>query len=78
LHNLGLPSNREGDNKGFLFCETDGKKKIPVVAGDSHPIAYCLVPAEPVLTAQERKEPSEAKRDVAVEHELVGGKKGFS
>jgi hypothetical protein len=64
LQDLGLPPSREGDNKGFLVWGTDGKKTLPVVASDSHPIANCMVPPEPILGAQEGSRASERTRDV--------------
>ena len=44
LHNLGLPPNRRDGQQGFLVWETDGKKAIAKTGGDSHPMAYCMVP----------------------------------
>jgi uncharacterized protein (DUF849 family) len=44
LHNLGLPPNRKDGQKGFLAWETDGRKAIAKTGGDSHPMAYCMVP----------------------------------
>ncbi len=44
LHNLGLPPNRADGRTGFLLWETEGKKAIAKTAGDSHPMAYCMVP----------------------------------
>jgi uncharacterized protein (DUF849 family) len=44
LHNLGLPPNRRDGQEGFLVWETDGKKAIAKTGGDSHPMAYCMVP----------------------------------
>jgi uncharacterized protein (DUF849 family) len=44
LHNLGLPPNRRDGQGGFLVWETDGRKTIAKTAGDSHPMAYCMVP----------------------------------
>jgi uncharacterized protein (DUF849 family) len=44
LHNLGLPPNRKDSQTGFLVWETDGKRGIAKTAGDSHPMAYCMVP----------------------------------
>ncbi|WP_245313957.1 3-keto-5-aminohexanoate cleavage protein [Bradyrhizobium elkanii] len=44
LHNLGLPPNRRDGQKGFLVWETEGKKGVAKTAGDSHPMAYCMVP----------------------------------
>jgi hypothetical protein len=38
LQSLGMPPNREGDKKGFMVFETDGKKRVDQPAGDSHPI----------------------------------------
>jgi hypothetical protein len=40
LKNLGLPPNPTEYNSSFLPWETDEKKKLPVVASDSHRIAY--------------------------------------
>lgn len=47
LHNLGLPPNRKEGQTGFLLWDTDGRKAVGKTAGDSHPMAYCMVP--PVL-----------------------------
>ena len=44
LHNLGLPPTRRDGQKGFLVWETDGKKGVAKTGGDSHPMAYCMVP----------------------------------
>jgi uncharacterized protein (DUF849 family) len=44
LHNLGLPPNRADGQPGFLVWETDGRKGIAKTAGDSHPMADCMVP----------------------------------
>jgi hypothetical protein len=40
LKNLALPPNPAEYNSSFLPWETDGKKKLPVAARDSHRIAY--------------------------------------
>jgi uncharacterized protein (DUF849 family) len=40
LQNLGLPPNPTDYNPGFLVWETDGKKTMGVIAGDSHPMEY--------------------------------------
>jgi uncharacterized protein (DUF849 family) len=44
LHNLGLPPTRRDGQKGFLVWETDGRKGVAKTGGDSHPMAYCMVP----------------------------------
>ena len=44
LQKLGLPPNRAEGQTGFLLWETDGRKSIAKTAGDSHPMAYCMVP----------------------------------
>jgi uncharacterized protein (DUF849 family) len=44
LHHLGLPPNRKDGETGFLLWETDGKKGVAKTAGDSHPMAYCMIP----------------------------------
>jgi hypothetical protein len=44
LHNLGLPPTRRDGQTGFLVWETDGKKTVAKTGGDSHPMAYCMVP----------------------------------
>jgi transposase len=44
LHNLGLPPNRRDGQTRFLVWETEGKKTVAKTAGDSHPMAYCMVP----------------------------------
>ena len=48
LHNLGLPPNRKDAQPGFLVWETDGKKGLAKTAGNSHPMAYCMVPPSTV------------------------------
>ncbi|MBV9250502.1 MAG: 3-keto-5-aminohexanoate cleavage protein [Acetobacteraceae bacterium] len=48
LHNLGLPPNRSDGQTGFLVWETEGKKTVAKTAGDSHPMAYCMVSPEMV------------------------------
>ena len=44
LQQLGLPPNRRDGEKGFLVYETDGRKSVAKAGGDSHPMAYCMVP----------------------------------
>jgi hypothetical protein len=44
LRELGLPPNRRDGKQGFLVYDTDGKKTIAKTGGDSHPMAYCMVP----------------------------------
>jgi uncharacterized protein (DUF849 family) len=44
LRNLGLPPSRRDGQKGFLVWDTDGKKTVAKTGGDSHPMAYCMVP----------------------------------
>ena len=44
LHHLGLPPTRRDGQTGFLVWETDGKKAVAKTGGDSHPMAYCMVP----------------------------------
>jgi hypothetical protein len=68
LRHLGLPPSPTDGQPGFLVWETDGKKTLPVVGSDSHPIAYCMAPPEgtPSSGAPDRKRE---------EPELVGGKK---
>jgi uncharacterized protein (DUF849 family) len=51
LRELGLPPNRRDGEKGFLVYETDGKKTIAKTGGDSHPMAYCMVPPASVARA---------------------------
>jgi len=62
LRELGLPPDRKDGEKGFLVFRTDGQKTLPMLAGDSHPIAYCMEPADSAVAAQEHRE-----------EELVGG-----
>jgi uncharacterized protein (DUF849 family) len=38
LKNLGMPPNSEGDGRGFMVWETDGKKISQHAMSDSHPI----------------------------------------
>ena len=51
LRALGLPPNRRDGQKGFLVYETDGRKTIAKTSGDSHPMAYCMVPPATVVRA---------------------------
>lgn len=51
LHNIGLPPNRRDGEKGFIVYETDGKKGMGKTAGDSHPMAYCMVTPPVAATA---------------------------
>lgn len=51
LRELGLPPNRRDGEKGFLVYETDGRKTIAKTGGDSHPMAYCMVPPASVARA---------------------------
>ncbi len=44
LHHLGLPPNRHDGQKGFIAWETTGKIGSGPKGGDSHPMAYCMVP----------------------------------
>jgi uncharacterized protein (DUF849 family) len=46
LHHLGLPPNRKDGQKGFMVLETDGKLGSGPKGGDSHPMAYCMVPPD--------------------------------
>jgi uncharacterized protein (DUF849 family) len=50
LHSLGLPPNRKEGEPGFLVWHTTGKKGLSVAASDSHPMSYCLVPPDAVVT----------------------------
>jgi hypothetical protein len=52
LQNNGMPPNPTEFNPGFLTWPTDGKIKPPVIGGDSHPIAACMIAPEPVRAAQ--------------------------
>ena len=52
LQNNGMPPNPSEFNPGFLTWPTDGKKVQPVIGGDSHPIAACMVPPPQVVAAQ--------------------------
>ncbi len=53
LQNIGLPPNRRDGDPGFLVWDTDGKKTVAKVAGDSHPMAHCMVPPAMVKAAME-------------------------
>lgn len=55
LQKNGMPPNPTTYNPGFLLWETDGKKVLPPIAGDSHPIAACMIAPEPVRAAQQAK-----------------------
>ena len=52
LQNNGMPPNPSQFNPGFLTWPTDGKKVQPVIGGDSHPIAACMVPPPQVVAVQ--------------------------
>jgi hypothetical protein len=52
LQKNGMPPNPTEYEPGFLVWETDGKKTLPPIAGDSHPIAACMIAPEPVRAAQ--------------------------
>jgi uncharacterized protein (DUF849 family) len=54
LHNIGLQPNRRDGEKGFLVYDTDGKKGQGKTAGDSHPMAYCMVSPEMAKAAMEK------------------------
>jgi uncharacterized protein (DUF849 family) len=54
LQHLGLPPTRRDGQKGFLVYETDGKKGQGKTAGDSHPMAYCMVSPEAAKAAMEK------------------------
>ena len=54
LRAADMPPNPTSFNPGFLTWPTDGKMPQPVLGGDSHPIAACLVAPEPVRAAQAR------------------------
>jgi hypothetical protein len=53
LAKIGLPPNRRDGEQGFLLWETDGRKTVAKVAGDSHPMAYCMVPPQAAKLALE-------------------------
>lgn len=53
LQNIGLPPNRRDGEKGFMVWDTDGRKAVAKVAGDSHPMAYCMVTPEAARLAAE-------------------------
>ena len=59
LMNLGLPPNRRDGEKGFLVWDTDGKKTVAKVAGDSHPIAG---PGAQKLASQTASDPQHRYR----------------
>ena len=61
LHNLGLPPSRRDGEKGFLVRDTDGKKTVAHVAGDSHPMAYCMAPPEAAKAAMAAVAAAKAK-----------------
>jgi uncharacterized protein (DUF849 family) len=44
LQNLGMSPNRDGDTKGFMVFETDGKKRADISMGD-----FCARPVDPTL-----------------------------
>ena len=65
LMNLGLPPNRRDGEKGFLVWDTDGKKTVAKVAGDSHPMAYCMVAPDAAKAAMEAVAAAKAKAPYA-------------
>lgn len=52
LQKNGMPPNPTEFNPGFLTWPTDGKVPRPVIGGDSHPIAACLIAPEAVRAVQ--------------------------
>ena len=54
LHHLGLPPNRKDGQKGFMVMETDGKLGSGPKGGDSHPMAYCMVPPDAAKAHMEK------------------------
>jgi hypothetical protein len=52
LQKNAMPPSPTDFNPGFLTWPTDGKIKPPVIGGDSHPIAACMMAPEPVRAAQ--------------------------
>jgi len=52
LQKNDMPPNPTEFNPGFLTWPTDGKRAQPVIGGDSHPIAACMIAPEPVRAAQ--------------------------
>ena len=56
LQNNGMPPNPTEFNPGFLTWPTDGKKVQPVIGGDSHPIAACMVPHSPEGCSTSRRQ----------------------
>ena len=61
LMNLGLQPNRRDGEMGFLVWDTDGEKTVAEVAGDSHPIAYCMAPPDAAKAAMEAYKAAQAK-----------------
>jgi uncharacterized protein (DUF849 family) len=61
LANIGLPPNRRDGDKGFLVFDTDGRKTIAKTGGDSHPMAYCMVPPAAAKLAMEAVAAAKAK-----------------
>ena len=53
LRAADMPPNPTAYEPGFLVWETTGKKTLPPIAGDSHPIAACMIAPEPVRAAQQ-------------------------
>lgn len=54
LRYLGLPPNPTTYDPGFQVWPTDGKKQQSVIAGDSHPIAACMLPPERVIETRKK------------------------
>jgi uncharacterized protein (DUF849 family) len=55
LTNLGMAPNPVDYNVGLQPWETDGKLQGSVIASDSHPIAACMIPPAPAVSAQGNK-----------------------
>jgi len=58
LRELGMAPNPVDFRKGLLPLQTDGKKFVPVVGSDSHPIAACMAPPAGVVAVQSRLQDS--------------------
>lgn len=61
LMNLGLPPQRRDGEKGFLVYDTDGRKAVAKTGGDSHPMAYCMVPPGAAKAAMDAVMAAKAK-----------------
>jgi hypothetical protein len=57
----GTAATRADEEEGWMYYTTDGKKTVAKTAGDSHTMAYCMVPPEAAKAAMEPAAAAKAK-----------------